>query len=69
MSAPHTAHPASSNLEGLVASQKSLIIFLHNEASGGLGGKMLCSGSTTSDLFDGFESEILLICDFCNFLR
>ena len=38
VSAPHTAHPASSNFEGLTASQKSLIIFLRNEASGGAGG-------------------------------
>ena len=63
MSAPHTAHTAS-NFEGLVASQGSLIIFLHNEASGGAGGKMLCIGLSISKLSGCFESETLLTCGF-----
>ena len=63
--APHTAHPASSKVEGLVALQKLFIIFLRNEASGGLGGNVLCLGASTSKLSGCFESEILLTCVFC----
>ena len=55
LSKPHIAHPASSNFEGDVALQKSLIIYLFNKGLAGVGGKSTLMGFLveTSSLTNG----------------